>query len=252
MSISIAHIHAHPRYGFRFAQVSGTGDADHASWWSFEDEQSVRDRHWNIRSGDTVLDVGAAFGSYALPALAMGARVVAFSPADFDTSLLAENLKLNPELAARCLVVRDGVHERSGWFQPDRCEFQLTRPMNREEILRALDSPNPGWERTTTSMLEKCEGWLRVRSLDSWLDERPGVDRVDWLKLDVEGAELGVLRGAERCLRQHRPRLLIECHKFHVPTIEQDIDSFLRPLGYTTTGPVQHCAVSHVYYEVKS
>jgi len=231
MSLNVVCVHA--KHGFRFAEVSGT-PADHASHWSFDDEQEVRDRWWRAQPGETVLDVGAAFGSYALPALAAGARVVCFSPADFDTELLRHNLSLNPELARRCLVVRDGLHERDGWFDPDHSHFT--------DDVGPLGIPSP-----------KGYQWLRVRSLDSWLAERPGVDHVDLVKIDVEGAELGVLRGAAGMLRRWRPRLLVELHEFHVPDMAARIWAFLESLelGYTVEGPVKHCAVSHAFYEVK-
>ncbi len=216
-------------YSFQFQETEL-----HASWWSFQDEQIVRDRHWHPSPGDVVLDVGAAFGSYALPALAMGARVMAFSPADFDTRLLRRNLELNPELSRRCLVLRDGLHQANGWFDPDHNVYSQ---------MPARDACD-----------HDSAQWLRVRALDSVLAERPGVDRVDLVKLDVEGAELGVLRGAEKVLRRHRPRLLIELHEFHKNNadVAARVDEYLRGLdvGYRSVlGPVKHCAVSHVFYE---
>lgn len=218
----------HPSFPpFKFAEVRGT-PADHASWWSFDDEQEVRDRFWKINKNDTVLDIGAAFGSYVLPALAMGARVVSFSPADFDTQLLETNIALNPELAKRSLIVRDGLYSQDGWFDPDHCKFST----------------------------ERGEGgqWLKVRSLDSFLAERPGIDKVDWLKLDVEGAELEVLIGAEQCIRQDRPKILVENHNFHDPQMEIKVRDFLLGLniGYVCDGPHPHCAVSHSFFEVRS
>jgi FkbM family methyltransferase len=226
--LTVAKIHT--KHGFRFAEVAGT-PADHSSWWSFDDEQSVRDLWWKPGRGQVVLDVGAAFGSYALPALRDGARVICFSPADFDTELLRKNLELNPELARRCLITRDGLHEHDGWFDPDHCQF-------------AGDSAS----------VAGVSPWLRVRSLDSWLAERPGVERVDWVKLDVEGAELGVLRGAEQALRSWRPQLLIELHEQHIPTIAVDVSRFLRSLGlgYVEYGPMRHApgsVVRHAFYK---
>lgn len=233
--MNVAAIHTHPLYGFRFAQVTGTGDADHASAWSFQDEQAVRDRHWNIRPGDTVLDIGAAFGSYALPALAMGARVVAFSPADFDTELLRINLGLNSELARRCLVVRDGIYSGDGWFDPDHSKFFPTH-----------DDPE-------TCGVPNAKSFLWCRSLDSFLSSHPGIDAVDWIKMDIEGAEFEALKGAVECLRRYRPRLLIECHEFHVKDMVQRVHGFVEGLGLGYVGVSHpHCAVSHSYLEVRS
>jgi FkbM family methyltransferase len=239
--VNIEKTLTHPRYGFRYAQMKGCPhpDADHASAWSFEDEQVVRDRHWHIKKGDVVLDVGAAFGSYTLPALAMGARVVAFSPADFDTELLNLNLQLNPELAKRCLVVRDGLHERDGWFDPDHSTFASD------------DHPHAvGTNMASANDRAAFAGWLRCRSLDSFMSNHPGIDRVDWIKMDIEGAELGALKGGIETLRKYRPKCLIECHQFHNGNTQTDVFAFMESLGYQ--GVAQpHCAVSHAYFEVK-
>lgn len=231
MELQVDRVHQKSFRGsppFNYAQVKGTGDSDHASWWTFDDEQGLRDRWWHVQAGQTVLDVGAAFGSYALPALALGARVVCFSPADFDTQLLELNLAHNPQLAKRCMVVRDGLYSQDGWFDPDHCKFATEWEVK------------PG---------DRCQ-WLRVRSLDSFLAERPGIDAVDWMKVDVEGAELEVLRGAEKCLRMDRPSILVENHEFQKKGIETQVRDYLLGLGvgYQIDGPHQHCAVSHSFF----
>jgi FkbM family methyltransferase len=227
--MKVAKVHVSKRYGFKYAQVEGTGDADHASWWTFDDEQIVRDRHWHIKPGDVVLDVGAAFGSYTLPALAMGARVIAFSPADFDTELLGINLDLNPELARRCLVLRDGLHEKAGFFDPDHGRFVD------EATMRGLT-------------VSDKDNWLAVRSLDAVLAERPGIDWIDWVKLDVEGAEVGVLRGAAQMIGRCHPNVLIECHQFVDNRIESQVAEAMRAYGYPRGELHQHCAVSHAFF----
>ena len=224
--------------GFKIAVVRGT-PADHASWFSFEDEQVVRDRHWHPGPGAVVFDVGAAFGSYALPALANGARVVAFSPADFDTELLELNLDLNPELEPRCLVAHVGLFSRDGWFNPDKCEFSETRGGAGEHAydLRGTIGNGP-----------LKEQWIPVRALDSWMAEHPGVDRVDLVKLDVEGAEVDVLRGGATTLKKHRPDVLIECHNFIRPQLEAEVEAFMRSIGYPPGEVHPHHAVSHAFY----
>lgn len=217
---------------FHFAEVKGPGDVAHASWWTFDDEQQFRDRWWRPNPNETVLDIGAAFGSYALPALACGARVICFSPATLDTELLRLNLSQNPELAKRCMVVSDGLYSQDGWFDPDHCIFAATPVRDTSD-------------HDTTQ-------WLKVRTLDSFLEERPGIARVDWMKLDVEGAELEVLKGATKCLRMYRPRILVENHEQHKPGIESQVRDFIvgLDLGYVMDGPYQYGVVSHSFFEV--
>jgi hypothetical protein len=55
-------------------------------------------------------------------------------------------------------------------------------------------------------------------------------DRPDFLKIDVEGAEYDVLRGAYRLLTEHRPALVIEVHSRE---LERQCDRYLRDLRYT-------------------
>jgi hypothetical protein len=58
-------------------------------------------------------------------------------------------------------------------------------------------------------------------------------DSFSLLKIDVEGAELGVFKGAERILRQHRPLLVFESENRQLaPGKVQDVFSFLEGLGY--------------------
>ena len=67
-----------------------------------------------------------------------------------------------------------------------------------------------------------CAVAVEVRRLDEMLDVN-GIERVDFIKLDVEGAELSVLRGAAKLLRsESRPAILVEV---------QDLRT--RPWGYT-------------------
>jgi len=67
-------------------------------------------------------------------------------------------------------------------------------------------------------------------ALDDYFDVS---DKVALLKIDVEGAELEVFKGAERILRQYTPLLVFECENRHLaPGNVQDVFSYLESLGY--------------------
>ena len=69
-----------------------------------------------------------------------------------------------------------------------------------------------------------------VVALDDYFDAS---ERIALLKIDVEGAELGVFKGAERILRQHAPLLVFECENRHLaPGNVFDVFSYLAGLGY--------------------
>lgn len=211
----------------RIKGVASTPDqAAHSSWWSFEDERAVRERHWYFKPGDVVLDIGPAFGSYTFPAAAQGATVYALEPCEFCRSVLTENVTMNPSLADRVRVIPVGVHEHSGWFEPDAGEFIADKASGDAREL------------------------LEVRSIDDIVAELR-LERVDCIKLDVEGAEYGALSGAKKTLARFKPRLLVEEHEFKFagigPRCQGLVDSL--ELGYACERHPYH-SVAHCYYEV--
>jgi len=67
-------------------------------------------------------------------------------------------------------------------------------------------------------------------SLDEYFSES---EKVGLLKIDAEGAELEILKGAERILRQHAPLLVFECENRHLTRGSvSDVFSYLDSLGY--------------------
>ena len=85
-----------------------------------------------------------------------------------------------------------------------------------------------------------CPTSYRVesRTLDSVLNDL-GVNQVDVLKIDVEGAEMGVLRGAREMLSRCRPTLMVELDDQLLATMDASSDEvkrFLASFGYRPTG----------------
>ncbi|MGW0366589.1 FkbM family methyltransferase [Streptomyces sp. NPDC002990] len=73
-----------------------------------------------------------------------------------------------------------------------------------------------------------------VRTLDQ-LARQEGLERICFVKADVEGAELAVLRGGSRILRHHRPTLLLEVESRHLEKYGSrpaDLLQHLRDYGY--------------------
>jgi FkbM family methyltransferase len=89
--------------------------------------------------------------------------------------------------------------------------------------------------------LAVVEHKVPVRKLSAILDEHAAGRVIDFLKIDVEGTELSVLRGAD--LRRHRPRIIVLESKMpvtinmvdrvdEVPDRVEEYSDFLSPLGY--------------------
>jgi hypothetical protein len=56
-----------------------------------------------------------------------------------------------------------------------------------------------------------------------------------FIKVDVEGAELDVLKGAVTILKNQSPIIYLETHNVHRPGVDEECRSFLTSLGYRMT-----------------
>lgn len=199
----------------------------HPSWFSFEDESTVRAAIWKIAPGDVVFDVGAAYGSYSLTALAAGAkRVFAWSPMEAsppECELLEESLILN-DWQDRCEIMVTGAYDRTGWLNPGTQAFCETDPADKT-------------------------GLIKVQTLDDWRKEHtiPAAQRY-WLKLDVEGAEVHVLSGARKLIAELRPNITVENHNFKRATLEQEVRDLVLSMGYIEVSTTPYHEVSHSLY----
>jgi hypothetical protein len=81
---------------------------------------------------------------------------------------------------------------------------------------------------------EPGEGSVEALPLDDVLldEEHPELNRVDLVKLDVEGADLHALWGMRRILEQCRPVLFIEDHSIYGYYAHADLEELLAKLGY--------------------
>ncbi|KPP96507.1 MAG: FkbM family methyltransferase [Bacteroidetes bacterium HLUCCA01] len=138
-----------------------------------------------VQPGMNVLDIGAGFGAYALPAaqkVGPAGKVYAFEP----------------------------VGETRKHLDISKVENGFT---GLEVVGRALGSASGkrGLSKTATpelTVLEQDGNDVQVVTLDSWWDFE-GNPSVDVLKIDVNGKELDVLQGAERMLTEQSPVLIL-------------------------------------------
>jgi FkbM family methyltransferase len=166
---------------------------------SFEPE-TVRCYQGIVKPGDVVLDIGANIGAHAmLLARAVGedGKVYAFEPTDYAYAKLSQNRMLNPGLAGRIhcmqyMLVDDRV---AGKPAPD---LYSSWPLKDDATLHQLHQ----------GRLMSTSG-AEARTLDSVIESLK-VDRVDFIKLDIDGFECGMLRGANKALNRWRPPIIME------------------------------------------
>jgi FkbM family methyltransferase len=144
-----------------------------------------------------VIDVGANIGAQALPLaarLSTSGRVIAVEPADAAMARLRANCALNPALAARMtLVHRALVAPGESATETYFASWPLALAQGAHPVHQGAPEPSTAAGST----------------LDGLLDEL-GLTRVDLIKLDVDGNELPVLKGAAATLRLHHPVIVFE------------------------------------------
>jgi FkbM family methyltransferase len=163
--------------------------------------------------GDVVLDIGGCWGETALwlaHAVGEDGFVHTFEPTPKNRSILTQNLDLNPALECRIAVWPQALSDRPDetvWL-PDLIAAGAT----------VRDSP--GGEQPTVEV--KTETVDRIVDCGRILPPA-------FIKLDVEGAELSVLRGAAETIREHRPVLAIAI--YHRPDDLVVLPDFIDSLG---------------------
>jgi FkbM family methyltransferase len=179
------------------------------------DETLLRSATETVKPGGVVWDVGANMGlfSFAAAGLAGAAgRVYAFEPDAVMARLLRRSARLNPE-AAPVEIIPCAVAEDLGL-----AHFEIAQ---RSRASNALE----GFQLSQGGGVRELETVVTV-SLD-WLAER--LPPPDVLKIDVEGAELAVFRGARQLLKTKRPILIFELTR---PNWDEE-SHLLGDLGYT-------------------
>ncbi len=169
------------------------------------------------RPGDIALDVGGCWGDTALwlaHHVGEHGQVHTFEPTPRNRALLERNLGLNANVAPRVTVWEDPLGPVAG------------------ETVWMRDSVSAGAQ--TQAQLPDVDPHgreaveLRTETIDA-LVARGDLPRVDFLKIDVEGADLGVLQGATQTLAEQRPRLALAC--YHNPDDLVRIPDLIAELG---------------------
>jgi FkbM family methyltransferase len=192
---SLLVVFTSPKYGHKFysritRKVNNFLVHDvYASMVVHEDDIVQR---FSPKMGDIVIDVGAAFGFYTILAARMigqQGKVVAIEPQPDSFEMLNRNIKLNK--LANIIPLNYAISSA-------------------RTTLKLYDSYSTIQERSGQSSQSYIE--VSADTLDNLL-RRLDIDEVNWIKVDVEGAELEVLRGSVGILSRSRNlTLLVEVH----------------------------------------
>jgi len=168
----------------------------------------------NLKENDIFFDVGANLGQFTVP-FAKHAKVYAFEPAKNTYPYLEKNIHIN-NVARNVTIIKAIVSDHVGnteFYQSDESNI-FSGILNPEEY-------NSEWKSVRRDIIPTV-------TVDSIVDEY-GISKIDWMKVDVEGAEALVIKGSAGCLeRKLVKNILIEMHPISIKgTRHQDIYDML-------------------------
>jgi FkbM family methyltransferase len=194
--------------------------------WEPEVVRSIRD---HVQLGTRVLDIGAQSGFYSLLlARLVGPEgmVFAFEPLPANFRILEENLRLNS--IQNVMIRREAVSDFSGniSFEFPREEVSLIAgPLLESDNLGTFQVP--------------------AISLDDFVYQTG--QPIQFIKMDVEGAETAVLRGAVQTLKVFHPSMVVELHHDLPQVGLHPAITLLEELGYQIEWLNEVAYRSHIF-----
>lgn len=170
----------------------------------------------SLKRGDVVLDIGANFGYFSIIAakqVGNQGKVYAFEPEPDNYQLLVKNIELNGY--TNIIPIQKAVSNRNG------------------KLKLFLDKINWGGSSfSEDNILPQKEGFIEVETtiLDDFFENEVKDSRVNFIKLDVEGAEGLVLEGAAKILQNNDLKILMEFWPYGLRNLGTDPIKLLQTL----------------------
>jgi FkbM family methyltransferase len=174
--------------------------------------ENAYERHYKLRKGDIVVDLGANVGVFTINAakkVGDAGKVIAIEPEKNNLEFLRKNIELNK--LKNVAIVPKGVWSKKG-------------------IMNLYLGPASGWH----SLIFRRDKFtqIEVDTLDHKL-EGLNIAKVDFIKMDIEGAEIEALKGMEDTLKTDKIRLAIEAfHKVKGKATAEIIAPSLKRKGF--------------------
>jgi FkbM family methyltransferase len=243
--------------GSMIVEVPKYGYKSYCRTWSRFNDLAIMTAHeddllqlFRPIKGDTVVDVGAYLGRYTLTSsnlVGENGKVIAIEGDPSHYEMLDKNLKLNKVsnvTAISCMVGSKDMHLFVG------SEDNYLTVSAKDTYNNYQDDSYKEFDETGRAKIGNTI--VNLNTLDDLLIKEHGISEVNWMKIDVEGAELEVLKGAHNILsNSKRIKLLIEIHdvnKLYKPIVEI-LDSHNFKIIFEKDGPKDRIRSKHIIAE---
>lgn len=181
--------------------------------WEFYTAEGIKKC---VRPGDTVIDIGANIGAHTLlcsKLVGTEGRVIAFEPMSWANKKLARNVELNPELRKNITIERFVVS--------DKVANKHSVSFRTSWVLFGVKNP-------------PCSEEVSSVTLDDYA-RRANINKMNLIKIDVDGFEYKVLQGARNVIYEFRPTLVLELCTYSLRSVGDNIEdllAYLKEFGY--------------------
>lgn len=146
-----------------------------------------------VKEGDYVIDGGACFGDSALyfaDLAGKNGKVFSFEFVENNIEIFNKNLDLNPKHKKRIELIE--------------------RPIGKNSTDKLYGTDNGPGSSISTEYSENSKEYTTM-SIDDMVEQK-NVEKIDFIKLDIEGSEVDTLQGAEKTIKKFRPKLAISIY----------------------------------------
>jgi FkbM family methyltransferase len=178
----------------------------------------------SLSEGGTYIDIGAHFGSFSLlgsTLVGKSGKVIAVDPTPSTFKLLSSNL------GSYAPWSNYKLHNIALYDKPGKTPF-FDFGLSKSAYNSILGSRDSSMKNTDNFKIE-----VETDTLDN-LVAKEKLQRIDFIKIDAESAELAILKGGQETLKKFSPRITVEIGDTGLSNAPKSIEviSFLQQLGY--------------------
>lgn len=221
----------YPKHSYRTVKRNGIAYrldiSDYQAWliYFLSEEDSSQKLLEYMGDARTIIDVGGNIGQSCLEinnnrnALFKDFKIISFEPYPETYHHFIHNLKLNHSIQ-NIRVENMGLGE-------EESEVKMFRECN----------TNSGGNKVVFDTSQNTAGieTVKITTLDHYVESHQ-IEKVDFIKIDIEGYEYSALKGAEKTLRKFKPKLYLELDTHNLKkqgTSPAEVLSYLKNLNYT-------------------
>lgn len=170
---------------------------------------------YKVKSGDVVIDAGANCGHLSIffsKLVGQSGKVFAFEPDKFNIGRIEKNMALNPDLSNNIMIEDLLLWDKNEW-------------------INFYEAGTVGSSAVWMPDAEHCVKKQAV-TIDDWVKNNL-IQKLDFIKMDIEGAEIEALEGCVETIKTFQPNFAIA--SYHVVNGEKTyikVEKFFRQMNY--------------------